>query len=68
METLVLKISGMACGGCANSVTKALLAIDGVSEAEVSHVEASAKVQYDPARTTAEKLRAAVEAAGYKAF
>lgn len=67
METLLLKIDGMACGGCASSVANALLAVDGVGEAEVSHAEATAKIHYDPDRTTPEQLRAAVEAAGYKA-
>lgn len=67
METLVLKIGGMACGGCANSVRQALLAVDGVSGAEVSYADAQAKVSYDPARATLEQLRAAVQAAGYQA-
>lgn len=67
METLTIKISGMACGGCANTVRQALLAVDGVAAAEVSHAEARAMVSYDPARATPEQLRAAVQAAGYQA-
>ena len=67
METLTIKISGMACGGCANTVRQALLAVDGVAAAEVSHTEARAMVSYDPARATPEQLRASVQAAGYQA-
>lgn len=66
MEMLVLKIGGMACGGCASSVAKALLALNGVSGAEVSHAEAQARVTYDPAMVGPDQLKLAVEAAGYK--
>lgn len=33
--TVVLAISGMTCGGCANAVTRALSAVPGVSKAQV---------------------------------
>jgi copper chaperone len=65
METVTLHISGMACGGCANTVRQALLAVDGVSAADVSHAEAKADITYDAARVTVAQLQQAVEAAGY---
>jgi copper chaperone CopZ len=65
METVILHVSGMACGGCANTVRQALLALDGVVEAEVSHREATAKVGYDPARVNVARMKAAIEQAGY---
>ena len=36
MQTTVLKITGMTCGGCVNGVTKALKAVLGVSDVFVS--------------------------------
>lgn len=66
METIVLRIGGMACGGCSSTVRKVLLAVEGVSEAEVSHVDAQARIQYDPARVTPEQLAQAVSSAGYQ--
>lgn len=65
METVTINVSGMACGGCSNTVRQALLALEGVAEAEVSHVEAQASVRYDAAKVTPAQLRQAVESAGY---
>ncbi|MCX7627875.1 MAG: cation transporter [Methylophilaceae bacterium] len=65
METTTLYVSGMACGGCAHAVRQALLALDGVVEAKVSHVEATAEVRYDPSRVGIPQLKAAIEQAGY---
>ena len=66
MASVTLKISGMACGGCASSVQQALLAIDGVIAAEVSHAEARAVISYDAARVTNDQLSAAITMAGYR--
>jgi copper chaperone CopZ len=66
METVTLYVSGMVCGGCANTVTQALLALDGVAEAEVSHVEGSAEVRYDSTKISQQQLKAAIEKAGYR--
>jgi len=65
IETLTLYISGMVCGGCASNVEKALLALDGVAEAEVSHVEGRAEVSYDPAKVQPAAIKAAIEVIGY---
>lgn len=67
MEKLTLYITGMACGGCAANIASALRAIDGVLEAEVSHVEGTAEVSFDNTQVQAAQLKAAIEAAGYKA-
>ncbi len=66
MERITLNVTGMACGGCSHTVTQALLALDGVAEAAVSHVEGNAVVSYDPARVTPEQITAAIVAAGYQ--
>jgi len=67
MQKLTLHITGMACGGCAATIEKALLALDGVIEADVSHTEGTADIRFDPAKVQAEQLKAAIEAAGYQA-
>ena len=36
MQTEILKVIGMTCGGCASSVTRALVAIDGVHDVKVT--------------------------------
>ena len=65
MKTATLYITGMACGGCASSIQQALLGLTGVTQAEVSHVEAKAEVEYDPALVSEAQMLAVVEKAGY---
>ncbi|MFO1384705.1 MAG: heavy-metal-associated domain-containing protein [Chitinivorax sp.] len=36
MDQLKLQVSGMSCGGCINSITKALQAVPGVGEVKVT--------------------------------
>ena len=43
--TKVIKVDGMMCPRCEAHVTKALLAIDGVTEAVASHTEGTATVK-----------------------
>lgn len=65
MQTERLKVTGMTCGGCTSSVTKALKAVAGVGDVSVSLAAGAATVQYDEHLTSPERLRSAVEAAGY---
>jgi len=66
METTVLKVGGMTCGGCVRSVTNVLKALPGVASAEVSLQAAEAKVTFDPALADSAAMRKAIEDAGYE--
>lgn len=66
METTVLKVNGMTCGGCVRSVKTVLESIDGVRSAEVSLDKARATVTYDPAKTDVNRMKEAVTDAGYQ--
>jgi len=64
MEKLELKVSGMTCGHCVAAVSKSLSALDGV---DVENVEiGSARVSYDPARLSRERIAEAVADAGFE--
>ena len=65
MQTELLKVTGMTCGGCTSNVTHALKAIPGVGEVKVSLSAGEATVQYDERRTSPDKLKSAVKGAGY---
>uniref|UniRef100_E6QTM5 Putative copper ion binding protein n=1 Tax=mine drainage metagenome TaxID=410659 RepID=E6QTM5_9ZZZZ len=67
METIVLSVSGMTCGGCVNSVQRVLKALPGVAEVSVSLDTAEAKINYDPAKTTRALMIEKVNKAGFKA-
>jgi copper chaperone len=65
MQTELLKVTGMTCGGCISNVTQALKAVSGVSDVEVSLAAGEATVQYDERLASPEQLKSAVKGAGY---
>lgn len=60
-----LKVEGMMCGHCEAHVKSALEALDGVTEANVSHESGTAVVTLSK-EVADDDLKAAVEAEGYK--
>lgn len=66
METAMLKINGMTCMGCVNSVKRVLQAVSGVSKVDVTLDPGQARVEYDPAAAGPTQLRKAIEDAGYE--
>jgi len=66
METVTLKVSGMTCMGCVNSVKRVLEGIAGVKSADVSLDKSQATVQYDAAAASAAQFKVAIEDAGYE--
>ncbi|MDR2239267.1 MAG: cation transporter [Zoogloeaceae bacterium] len=67
METAILKVEGMSCGGCVKSVTGVLGALPGVAKADVSLEEKCARVTFEPGRVTREDMRRAIIDAGFEA-
>ena len=67
MQDLVIKVGGMSCQGCVKNVTGVLRAVPGVAEVEVSLDAAQARVKFDDAEVSAERLREAIEDAGFDA-
>jgi copper chaperone CopZ len=65
METINLSIQGMHCGGCAAKVSNALKSLSGASVEEVT--VGSARVSFDPQKTSAAALIGAVNNLGFKA-
>ena len=65
MQTELLKVTGMTCGGCTSNVTHALMAIPGVGDVTVSLSTGEATVQYDEQLTSPDRLKSAVKEAGY---
>jgi copper chaperone len=67
METTTIKVDGMSCGGCVKSVTGVLTALDGVAKADVSLEQKQAVVEFDAGKVTRDRLKAAIEDAGFDA-
>lgn len=66
METAVLKINGMTCTGCVNSVRNILQEIPGVSNVDVSLEQAQAVIQYNAATTNVNQFKDAIKDAGFE--
>ncbi|MDP2930222.1 MAG: heavy metal translocating P-type ATPase [bacterium] len=66
-ERITLNITGMHCASCAGIIERGLKKVPGVKEANVNFAVEKARILYDRALTTTDKLIDAVKKAGYKA-
>ena len=65
MQTEHLNVTGMTCGGCTSKVSRALKAVAGVGDVDVSLAAGEATVQYDEHLASPDQLKSAVKGAGY---
>jgi Cu2+-exporting ATPase len=63
----VLVVDGMYCAACAPAIEQALRRVPGVVQVEVNGATRRARVRWQPARTRASALAAAIDGAGYAA-
>ena len=66
MQTEIIKVNGMTCMGCVNSVKNVLEKIPGVSSADVSLEQKQVTVAYDDMTTRADQLKNAIKEAGFE--
>ncbi|SFN89391.1 copper chaperone [Nitrosospira briensis] len=66
MQTEIMKVKGMTCMGCVNSVKNVLERIPGVSSSEVSLEQGQVTIQYDGGMTGMDQFREAIEDAGFE--
>ena len=62
-----LKLRGMSCASCANSIEAAIRSVPGVSQSNVNFATEQAAVTYDPQKTDVNAIQKAIDAAGYSA-
>jgi copper chaperone len=67
MQSVILSIQGMHCGGCAQSIKRLLERQPGVESADVSFEAGEAHVRFDPARLSAQQLVSVLGPPGYQA-
>lgn len=68
MDTVTIKLRGMSCASCANSIEEAIRSVPGVSNSSVNFGAEQATITYDPRKTNIEKIQEAIEAAGYSSY
>ena len=66
MKNVTLRVEGLRCASCAASVGSLLDAHAGVRGADVSFEEGRARVLYDPATTSEDRLVALIEKRGFR--
>lgn len=66
MQTEIVKIQGMTCMGCVNSVKNVLEKLPGVSSTDVSLEQKQATIQYDATTTNVNQFKNAIEDAGFE--
>jgi copper chaperone CopZ len=64
MEELTLRIAGMSCAGCVNSVRNALGRLPGVQVRQVEIGQAT--LEFDPRVSTPESIQSAIVKAGFE--
>jgi Cu+-exporting ATPase len=67
MEELNLKLQGMSCASCANSIERAILNVSGVVHCNVNFSADQATVRYDATKTNGHLICQAVTDIGYAA-
>lgn len=67
IKTITLKIAGITCAGCSNTLHKALSEKKGILENEVKYPGDVAIIKYDPDKIFVKEIIATIEKAGYKA-
>ncbi len=61
----VLKIGGMHCAGCVNSIQKYVTKIGGVTKCEVNLASQKAELEFDPFAVSLQTIEKAITSAGY---
>lgn len=66
MKSVTLKIAGMHCDGCAQTVKALLERAPGVKTAAVAFGTGEARIHYDPGAMSEERLITMIERPGYR--
>ena len=67
MKNIIIKIKGMGCQNCVNTVTESLTELDGVNKVNVSLEKESAEVEFDESKINEGKMIEAIKELEYEA-
>ncbi|XP_076904127.1 copper-transporting ATPase RAN1-like [Bidens hawaiensis] len=67
MKRIQVKVTGMTCAACSNSVEGALMSLNGVVSASVALLQHKADVVFDPSLLKEDDVMNAIEDAGFEA-
>ena len=64
-QLIKLKVEGMSCSHCENSIKKAVGALDGVDSVATDLKRKLVTVEFDPGKTDVGEIKNAIEEQGY---
>lgn len=64
-QEVTMKVSGMSCSGCANTVESALMDLQGVHQVAVDLEEGEVTTMYEDGKVAIEDIKEAITSAGY---
>ena len=65
IESVVLTVTGMKCGGCETNITGKLEAINGVISVNASFKDNEVSVEYDDEKTSLDIIKDTITSAGF---
>ena len=66
-KTLVLKVSGMHCEGCSQSIQNSLSKVNGLKNVKSDFTNGEVRMEFDEGKVNLEKIREAIRKAGFVA-
>jgi copper chaperone len=65
IESIVLTVTDMKCGGCETNITGKLEAIEGVVSVKASFKDKVVSVEYDAEKTSLDTIKGTITGAGF---
>ena len=65
IETVILTVTDMKCGGCETNITGKLEAINGVMSVKASFKDKVVSVEYDAEKTSLDTIKGTITGAGF---
>ena len=64
--TVVLRVNGMTCEGCENTISKSVGSLDGIKKVSASHIDSTTLVVYDSSLININMIGEKIDEIGYK--
>ncbi|RXZ02810.1 copper chaperone CopZ [Fictibacillus sp. S7] len=65
MEKITLKVAGMSCNHCVNTIQGNVGKLEGVSQVKVDLKEGKVNVEYDASKISLDKIKETIDDQGY---
>jgi copper chaperone len=65
MEKITIKVNGMSCGHCVNSIEGSVGKLDGVNSVKVNLAEGTVDVEFNTAEVALSKIKETIDDQGY---